>query len=434
MEIHTDWSTSNVIENRERYFAASQRKFQPYQKPLILKHGSGQYLWDELDNRYIDLLAMNVCVSVGHSHPEVNQAAREQASALSHCTTMFYHPVPAHYCEELAATMPQGYEWVVHLTNSGAEAVDLALMMARAHTGHKDIIALQGSYHGPTYGAQSVTGISGFRHEVALPGNVQFAITPNAYRGAFGDDVAMYLDALENTILFSTSAKLAGMIIEPVQGYGGAIPIPVGYIDGAAERVRSAGGLMIIDEVQAGVGRTGKSFWSFDYHNVVPDIVVAAKGIGNGYPLAAVIARREIAEAMADKLLFHTYGSNPVNCAVGRAVLRIIERDKLQENAARVGKLLLEGLKDVQRDNPVIGDVRGTGLLMAVELVKNRSTKEPASEETAAVFESTRKYGLVTSKAGAHRSVLRLVPPMCLSEQDVPIIVDAMARSFAELK
>lgn len=433
MDILTDWSTSNVIEKRERFYAASQRKFQPYQKPLILKRGSGQYLWDELDNRYIDLLAMNVCVSVGHSHPEVNQAAREQASTLSHCTTMFYHPVPAHYCEELAATMPPEYEWVVHLTNSGAEAVDLALMMARAHTGHKDIVALQGSYHGPTYGAQSVTGISGFRHDVALPGNVQFATTPNAYRGAFGDDIEMYLDALDNTIQFSTSAKLAGMIIEPIQGYGGAIPISARYIAGAAERIRSAGGLMIIDEVQAGVGRTGKSFWSFSYLGTVPDIVVAAKGIGNGYPLAAVIARREFAEAMAEKFLFHTYGSNPVSCAAGRAVLRIIEKDKLQDNAAHVGKLLLEGLKSVQRDYPVIGDVRGTGLLLAVELVRNPTTKEPASEETAAVFENTRKYGLVTSKAGPHRNVLRLVPPMCLSEQDVPVIVDAMARSFSEL-
>ncbi|MDE0310305.1 MAG: aspartate aminotransferase family protein [Acidiferrobacterales bacterium] len=433
MDIHTDWTTSNVIDKRERYYAASQRKFQPYEKPLIIKRGSGQYLWDEHDNRYIDLLAMNVCVSVGHSHPEVNQAASDQASALSHCTTMYYHPVPAHYCEELAATMPPQYEWVVHLTNSGAEAVDLALMMARTYTGNKDIVALQGSYHGPTYGAQSVTGISGFRHDVALPGNVQFALTPHPYRGAFADDVEMYLDSLDGTIQFSTSARLAGMIIEPIQGYGGAIPIPARYIEGAAQRIRSAGGLLIIDEVQAGVGRTGKSFWSFDCLGVVPDIVVAAKGIGNGYPLAAVIARREFAEAMADKFLFHTYGSNPVSCAAGRAVLRIIERDRLQDNADKVGKLLLEGLKSVQRDYPVIGDVRGTGLLMAVELVKDPATKEPASDETAAVFENTRKYGLVTSKAAPHRNVLRLVPPMCLSEKDVPVIVDAMARSFHDL-
>ena len=433
MDIHTDWSTPNVIGKRERFYAATQRKFQPYKKPLILKRGSGQYLWDEHDNRYIDLLGMNVCVSVGHSHPYVNQQATEQASMLSHCTTMFYHPVPAHYCEELVATMPQEYEWVVHLTNSGAEAVDLALMMARSYTGHKEIIALQGSYHGPTYGAQSVTGISGFRHDVALPGNVQFAIAPNAYRGPFGDNADRYLDSLENTIHFATSAKLAGMIIEPIQGYGGAVPMPTGYINGAAERVRAKGGLMIVDEVQTGVGRTGQSFWCFSQHGIVPDIVVAAKGIGNGYPLAAVIARREITEAMADKFLFHTYGSNPVNSAVGRAVLRIIEKDGLQENAAKVGKLLVEGLKTVQRDNSVIGDIRGSGLLIAVELVKDRTTKEPATDETAAVFELTRKHGLVTSKAGPHRSVLRLVPPMCLTEQDVPVIVDAMARSFSEL-
>ena len=434
MKFETDWSTSAVIDRREKYYAASQRKFQPYQKPLILKYGKGQYLWDEDDNRLIDLLAMNVCISVGHAHRDVVRAASEQAELLPHCTTMFYHPVPAHFAEELTATMPPGYDWVVHFTNSGAEAIDLALMMARTYTGRSDLVSLQGGYHGPTYGAQSITGIYGFRHDVGLPGNVQFAMSPNQYRGRFGDDVDAYLAALDDTIQFGTCGRLAGMIIEPVQGYVGIVSMPDGYIRGAAERVRAAGGLMILDEVQAGFGRTGDSFWSFQQHDVIPDIVVAAKGIGNGYPLGAVIARKAVAEPMAEKFLFHTYGANPMSCAAGRAVLKVIESEGIQQNAKTVGKQLLDGLTGLMDEHLVIGDVRGKGLMIAVELVKDRHSKEPATDETAIVFEKNRDFGLVTSKAGPERSVLRLVPPMCLSSDDVPVIVDAMDRSFAALK
>ena len=433
MDFYTDWTPSGVIERREKYYAASQRKFQPYQKPLILKRGSRQYLWDENDNRLIDLLAMNVCISVGHAHPDVARAAQEQAAMLSHCTTMFYHPVPAHYCEELAATMPEGYDWVVHLTNSGAEAIDLALMMARSYTERNDIISLQSAYHGPTYGAQSVTGISGFRHDVCLPGNVQFTITPNVYRGPFGYDVDRYLDALDGVIQHGTSGRLAGMLLEPVQGYAGVIRMPDGYISGAAERIRATGGIMVIDEVQAGFGRTGDSFWNFTTHEIVPDIVVAAKGMGNGYPLGAVIARREIAESMADKFLFHTYGANPANCAAGRAVLRVIAEENLQQNAKIVGGLLMEGLSDLKSKHPIIGDVRGCGLMVAIELVRNRDSKEPAPEETALVFEQTRHYGLVTSKSGPYRNVLRMVPPLCLSQEDVPVVIEAMDQAFVIL-
>ncbi len=433
MEMKTDWASSAVIRRREQFYAASQRKFQPYQAPLILKSGKGQYLWDEDDNRLIDLLAMNVCISVGHAHPDVVRAASEQARLLPHCTTMFYHPVPAHFAEELAATMPQGHDWVVHFTNSGAEAIDLALMMARTYTGRSDVISLQGGYHGPTYGAQSITGIYGFRHDVGLPGNVQFAMAPNPYRGRFGDDTECYLAALDDTIQFGTCGQLAAMVIEPVQGYVGIVPMPDGYIAGAAERIRAAGGIMILDEVQAGFGRTGDSFWSFQQHDVVPEIVVAAKGIANGYPLGAVIAKREVAEPMADKFLFHTYGANPMSCAAGRAVLRVIEAEGLQHNAKTVGTQLRDGLAGLMSDHTVIGDVRGKGLMIAIELVKDRGSKQPATDETAIVFEKTRDYGLVTSKAGPERSVLRLVPPLCLASDDVPVIVDAMDRSFAAL-
>jgi alanine-glyoxylate transaminase/(R)-3-amino-2-methylpropionate-pyruvate transaminase len=426
----TDWSSDAIVARRDRYYAASQSKFVPYDTPQIFRRGQGQYLWDESGKKYIDLLAMNVCISVGHAHPEVVRAVTEQVSELTHCTTMFYHPVPAHFAEELAATMPAGHDWVVHFTNSGAEAIDLALLMARSSTGNVDMLSLRTSYHGATFGAQSLTGIAGFRHNVPQLGGVAFVAEPNQYRGVFGPGVEPYLDDIDSAIGHQTSGALAGMIIEPVQGYGGIVPMPQGYLVGAFERVRAAGGLAIVDEVQSGFARTGDNFWGFEAHGVVPDIVVMAKGIGNGIPLGAVVAKRGVAEAMADKFLFHTYGANPVSCAAGRAVLRIIANEGLQENARTVGAALKAKLQALQDKFEVIGDVRGSGLMVAIELVKDRKTREPDTETTARVFEQTRHHGLVVSKSGPHRSVLRLVPPLCLSMEDVEEVADKLERCF----
>jgi alanine-glyoxylate transaminase/(R)-3-amino-2-methylpropionate-pyruvate transaminase len=389
-----------------------------------------QYLWDESGRRYTDLLGMNLCISVGHAHPRVVAEVTAQVEQLTHCTTMFYHPVPAHLAEELAATMPEGHDWVVHFTNSGAEAIDLALMMARAYTGAVDILSLRTSYHGATYGAQSVTGIAGFRQNVPQAGGVAFVPEPNQYRGVFGPGVAPYLDELERVINSATSGKIAGMIIEPVQGYGGIVQMPPGYMSGAFERVRAAGGLAIVDEVQSGFARTGETYWAFERDGVIPDIVVMAKGIGNGIPLAAVVVRRNIADVMEDKFVFHTYGANPVACAAGRAVLRVIREEGMQQNAREVGAALLAGLQELQRRHPIIGDVRGTGLMMAIELVLDHTLKTPATAETAAVFEETRRQGVVVSKSGPFRSVLRMVPPLCLSMSDVTPVLEALDRSL----
>ena len=427
------WSTDEIIAKRDTYYAASQRAFAPYEKPLILKRGEMQYVWDEQGNKLIDLLGMNLCISVGHAHPAVVQAVQEQVAQLTHCTTMFYHPVPAHFAEELVATMPKGHDWVVHFTNSGAEAIDLAMMMARASTGNHDIVALQNSYHGATYGAQAVTGVKNFRHNVGMLANITFAADPNQYRGAFGPGTQPYLDDLDRTLACTTSGQVAGMLIEPVQGYGGIVEMPEGYIKGAAKRIRDAGGLMIIDEVQSGFGKTGKSLWCFDTHDVVPDIVVLAKGIGNGIPLGAVVAKRHVAEAMDGKFLFHTYGANPAACAAGRAVLRVIEEEGMVENARAVGAELHKGLRAMMDKYEIIGDVRGTGFMQAIELVKDRETKEPAPDETAYVFERTRDHGLVLSKSGNYKNVLRMVPPLCLSMDDVEPVLAAYNRSFRDL-
>ena len=428
-----DWNRDSIITRRDTYYAASQRAFVPYETPLILKRGEMQYLWDEEDNKLIDLLGMNLCISVGHCHPRVVAAVQAQVAELTHCTTMFHHPVPAHFAQELCATMPKSHDWVVHFTNSGAEAIDLALMMARSATGNQDIVSLRNSYHGATYGAQAVTGVQGFRHNIGQLSNITFAVEPNQYRGAFGPGTQPYLEDLARTIACTTSGHLAGMVIEPVQGYGGIVEMPEGYIKGAAERVRAHGGLLILDEVQSGFGKTGKSLWAFEAHDVIPDIMVLAKGIGNGIPLGAVIARREVAEPMASKLLFHTYGANPAACAAGRAVLQVIADENMIENARIVGAELHRRLREMMDSYDIIGDVRGTGFMQAVELVKDRTTKEPAPQETAFVFERTRAHGLVLSKSGNHKNVLRMVPPLCLTMDDLDAVLNAFDRSFQDL-
>lgn len=424
-ELNTEWSVAHTARLRDTYYSASQTKFVPFEQPMVFKRGSMQYLWDTDDHRYIDLLGMNVCISVGHAHPDVVGAAMAQAQELTHCTTMFYHPAPAHLAQELVACMPPGADWVVHFTNSGAEAIDLALSMARTYTGNLDMLALRTAYHGPTAAAQSVTGIAGWRHP-GMPGNVAFVPDPNPYRGVFGAQALPYLDEIDRVIQTATTGRVAGIVIESVQGYGGVVPMPQGYLSGAAERVRAAGGVYIADEVQSGFGRTGEHMWGFEADNVVPDIVVMAKGMGNGFPIGAVVAQKQVAAPMAEKFMFHTYGANPTSCAAGRAVLQVLEKEQLQQNAARVGAALYEQLVELKSRYPIIGDVRGSGLMLAMEFVKDQHSKTPDKEMTSRVFEHCREQRLILSKSGPFQSCLRMVPPMCLSVDDVAPITSGL--------
>ena len=432
--LKTDWNIDSTAARREQFYAASQRKFVPFKDPIVFKSGSMQYLYDAEDRQYIDLLGMNVCISVGHSHPTVVTAAQKQAAELTHCTTMFYHPVPAHLAEELTNTLPSGHNWVVHFTNSGAEAVDLAMTIARTYTGNLDMLALRTSYHGPTSAAQSVTGIASWRHP-GMPGHVSFVAEPNQYRGIFGENAGAepYLDEIDRTIKSTTEGQIAGMIVESVQGYGGIIAMPKSYMSGAADRVRAAGGLYIADEVQAGFGRTGDNMWGFEADDVIPDIIVMAKGMGNGFPIGAVVTHKKIAAPMAEKFMFHTYGANPTSCAAARAVLDVLRQDKIQQNAKDVGEVLYHKLLDLKHRHRSIGDVRGRGLMLAIEMVKDHKTKEPDPEVTAAVFENCRDSGLILSKSGPHQSVLRMVPPMCLNADDVDRVADGLNRAFNAL-
>jgi alanine-glyoxylate transaminase / (R)-3-amino-2-methylpropionate-pyruvate transaminase len=407
-----------------------------YKRPLMIVEGKGQYVFDEHGRRYLDALGGIVTISVGHCHPDVVAAARRQNELLQHSTTIYLHPNIAEYAQKLAAKMP-GELKVCYFVNSGSEANDLALLMARACIGNYDVIALRNSYHGGNAAGMGLTAHRTWKFNVPHSFGVHHAIAPDPYRGAWGRDDERagfnYAADVRSLIEHATSGQVAAFIAESIQGVGGCVVFPDNYLKHAYEHVRAAGGLCIADEVQTGFGRTGTHYWGFETQGVVPDIVTMAKGIGNGAPLGAVVTTHKIASTITQRLHFNTFGGNPVVCAQGAAVLDVIEREKLQANALRIGNQILGGLEALQAKHNIIGDVRGKGLLLGIELVKDRTTKEPATAECAQVLESCRDMGLLLGKGGLYGQTIRFSPPMCLHEKDADFLLDALNGAFAAL-
>ena len=409
--------------------------FAYYKRPIMIVEGKAQYLFDEKGRRYVDAIAGIVTVSVGHCHPHVIAAANRQNALLQHTTTIYLHPNIAEYGQALAAKMPGDLK-VCYFVNSGSEANDLAMLMARAFTGNYDLVALRNGYHGGNASGMALTAHSTWKFNVPHSFGVHHALAPDSYRGAFAGDpdaVSKYADDVKSVIDYATSGRVAGFIAESIQGVGGTIVFPDGYLSRVYEHVRAAGGLCIADEVQAGFGRTGTHFWGFETQGVIPDIVTMAKGIGNGVPLAAVVTTPKIAQALASRIHFNTFGGNPVVCAQGKAVLEVIDREGLQANSLNVGNHLLAGLRKLAEKHAIIGDVRGRGLMLGVELVKDRATKEPAKEETLQVFETAKDLGLLIGKGGFHGNVLRIKPPMCFTNADADFLLEVLDLCFAKL-
>jgi alanine-glyoxylate transaminase/(R)-3-amino-2-methylpropionate-pyruvate transaminase len=407
-----------------------------YKKPLMLVEGKGQYVFDETGRRYLDALGGIVTVSVGHCHPDVVEAARKQNEILQHSTTIYLHPNIAEYAEKLAAEMPGDLK-ICYFVNSGSEANDLALLMARAYTGNYDVIALRNSYHGGNASGMGLTAHSTWKYNVPHSFGVHHAVTPDPYRGAWGreDENAgrNYAADVKSLIDHATSGQIAGFIAESIQGVGGCVVFPDDYLRHAYEHVRAAGGVCIADEVQTGFGRTGTHFWGFETQGVVPDIVTMAKGIGNGAPLAAVVTTPKIAATLAERTHFNTFGGNPVVCAQGKAVLDVIVRENLQENALKIGDQIVIGLNRLKEKHKIIGDVRGKGLLLGIELVKDRATKEPAKAECAEVLEISRDMGLLLGKGGLHGQTIRFSPPMCLHSRDADFLLEVLDIALTRL-
>jgi len=306
--------------------------------------------------------------------------------------------------------------------NSGSEAVDLAILQARAYTGNFDVIGLRNAYHGLQGAALGATGTSVCKQHVPGPFGYLHTMFPDMYRGPFADHpeaAKMYANELKNLINYSTSGKVAAFIYEQCLGYGGIYQLPKGYIPECYKTIKEAGGLIIADEVQCGFGRPGKTFWGFQMEDVIPDIVVMAKGLGNGLPIAAVVSKRKIADAITNKQFFNTYGGNPTMTAGAAEVLRVIKDEKLQENALKVGTAFFESMKRLQKRHWIIGDVREMGLMLGMDIVKSRETKEPDTQKALDIFEECRDNGVIFGKSGRAGNVLRILPPMCVTLEDV---------------
>ncbi|XP_054820967.1 alanine--glyoxylate aminotransferase 2 homolog 1, mitochondrial [Prosopis cineraria] len=418
-----------VFVKRKKFLGPSL--FHYYQKPLNIVEGKMQYLFDESGRRYLDAFAGIVTVSCGHCHPEVLNAIVKQSKLLQHATTIYLHHAIADFAEALASKMPGNLK-VVYFVNSGSEANELAMLMARLYTGNLGMISLRNAYHGGSSGTIGLTALNTWKYPIP-EGEIHHVMNPDPYHGVFGSDASCYAKEVQDHIDYGTSGKIAGFIAETIQGVGGAVELVPGYLKLVYDIIHKAGGVCIADEVQTGFGRTGSHYWGFETQGVIPDIVTMAKGIGNGLPLGAVVTTPEIASVMAQKIQFNTFGGNPVCSAGGLAVLQVLDKEKRQSHCDAVGSHLLERLRSLMRRYEIIGDVRGRGLMVGIELVTDRKEKTPAKAETAVLFEKLRELGVLVGKGGLHGNVFRIKPPMCFTKDDADFVVDALDYALSKL-
>ncbi len=408
-----------------------------YREPVKVVRGWRQYLYDETGRQHLD--AYNNVPHVGHCHPRVIEAACRQMRVLN-TNTRYLHDTINRYAEALCATLPAPLS-VCFFVNSASEANELALRLARAHTRQKDMIVLEAAYHGHTTG---LIDISPYKHDGpgggGAPDWVHTAPIPDGYRGQYkyGDAQAgkKYAAHVREVIekLKRNSKGLAGFIAETCPSVGGQIFMPKNYLASVYAAVRAAGGVCIADEVQTGFGRIGTKFWAFQDHGVTPDIVVMGKPIGNGHPIGALVTTPEIADSFNNGMeFFSTFGGNPVSCTVGLEVLKIIRDENLQQHALRVGNRLLDGLRPFVDQFPLVGDVRGSGLFLGVELVRNRQTLEPAAAEASFVANRMRDYGILLGTDGPFHNVVKIRPPMPFDESNADFLVATMRGVLAEL-
>ncbi|XP_071586013.1 alanine--glyoxylate aminotransferase 2, mitochondrial isoform X6 [Heliangelus exortis] len=378
-EKYKSYPYERIQKIREQNISPSLRMY--YKKPLLLHQGHMQWLFDYEGRRYLDLFAGIVTVSVGHCHPKVTVATQKQLARLWHTTNIYMHPSIHEYAEKLASLFPDPLK-VIYLTNSGSEANDLAMFMARLHTHNFDIISFRQCY-------QMFFVVHG---EAGIVEILQCRLFENA--------------AVQ-------------------KGVNGAVQYPRSFLKEAYQLVQERGGVCISDEVQTGFGRTGSHFWGFQTHDVVPDIVTLAKGIGNGFPMAAVVTTKEIANSLAQNLHFNTFGGSPLACVVGAAVLDAIEEDGLQKNSRDVGTYMLLELAKLRDKFEIVGDVRGKGLMIGVEMVTDKHSRHPLpAEEINQIWEDCKDMGVLLGRGGLYNQTFRIKPPMCITKKDVDFAVE----------
>ena len=409
--------------------------FHYFKEPMVVSHAKNQYVWDADGNQYLDFFGGIVTVSVGHCNDQVNAKLHKQLDTLQHVSTVFANEPQAALAKKVAAITPGGKLTKSFFTNSGTEANETAILTARCYTGHSEIVALRHSYHGRSAMAMTLSGQGAWRLGPSQAGIVH-AHNAYCYRCPFGleypsCDVRCAQD-MEELIRTTTTGRIAGFIGEPIQGVGGFVTPPKEYFQIVEKIVRNHGGVFISDEVQTGWGRTGGKWFGIEHWGVTPDILTSAKGLGNGAPIGLTVARPEVADAVKG-LTISTFGGNPVTTTAAKAVIDYIEEQNLAANCADTGAYLRGHLEELKARHPLIGDVRGMGLMQALELVEDRKTKAPATAQTAMVMEAARENRLLIGKGGMFGNVIRLSPPMNITRSDVDQFIGLLDRSLASV-
>lgn len=405
-----------------------------YEEPIVITEAKGSVVKDIDGGEYLDFFGGILTVSLGHCQDEITDAVSSQMKKLGHVSTLYPTENQLTVARQLAELSPGALK-KSFFTNSGTEADETAVVLARIHTGNQEIIALRHGYSGRSQLAMNLTAHSGYRLSGSSIPNIKHAHSPYCYRCPFG---ATYpscglkcAEDLEELILTETTGNIAGFLAEPIQGVGGFITPPDDYFEVAVGIIRKYGGVFICDEVQTGFGRTGEKWFGIEHSGVEPDIMTMAKGIANGMPVGATIATQEVADSFTGKSIC-TYGGNPVSMAATEATLTIMAREDVPGRSARLGGILREHLLEMQSKYKLIGDVRGRGLMQAIELVEDRKTKVPATKETGRLMEEAKKRGLLIGRGGLYNNVIRLAPPMLTSEDELRegcrLMDEAMAK------
>jgi 4-aminobutyrate aminotransferase len=425
-------SNAILLASQEYLFPAV---FHYYREPLLIARAKNQFVYDSDGRAYLDFFGGILTVSVGHCNDKVNAAVHAQVDTLQHVSTVFVTQPQAMLAKKIATLTPGGRLTKSFFTNSGTEANETAILAARCYTGSTEIIALRHSYHGRSAMTMGLTGQSTWRLGGFVQPGIVHAHNAYCYRCPFGltypsCDVRCARD-VSDVIRTSTSGRVAGLIAEPIQGVGGFITPPKEYFGIVADIVRQAGGIFISDEVQTAWGRTGNKWFGIEHYGVTPDVITSAKGLGNGFPIGVTVATPEVAAGVTG-LTISTFGGNPIATTAAKAVLDLIEQDNLLANAAETGAYLRGKLEELRDKHPIIGDVRGMGLMQALELVEDRTSKAPATRATADLMEAARRNGLLIGKGGAYGNCIRISPPLNVSKSDVDEFARLLDRSLEE--
>jgi 4-aminobutyrate aminotransferase-like enzyme len=424
-------TVSDAVQKHKEFLFPAVAMY--YKEPVALVKGEGEHVWDDAGNKYLDAFGGVLTVSVGHANPEINKAWIDQVNSIAHTSTLYANQPQSDLAEKLAEISP-GELKKSFFTSSGTEADDTAIMAAKLATGRGEIVVLRHSYSGRSATALSSVGHSSWRPLPSQVAGIVHARAPYCYRcpwkmtpencgAACAEDVK---DVIETT----TTGEIAAFMAEPIMGVGGFIVPPKGYFERVYEITKKHGGLFISDEVQTGWGRTGDKWFGIEHSGVKPDIMTSAKGMGNGVPIGWTIATPEVADKFPG-LTFATFGGNPVSMAVGLAVVNFIEKNDLRTNARVVGDYFREKLEELKDKYPMIGDVRGMGLMQGIELVKDRETKEPAADAVLKVFEETKRQGVLIGKGGLYGNVIRTGLMLNTTKDSVDELVAALDAGLA---